>query len=286
MRYCNPRNNGFGWEYKGASNTLELHGLLKKFAMVRRLKEDVLKELPPKTRVVVPMDLDNRKEYVKEEAQLAQWLIDNKGEKKFKLKAVNAIEHLKQLVVVGKIKGCIEWIEDALEDGGKLIVFATHIKTLDMLEEHFKLVDKGGICVRIDGSVPQGNRMGIIDTFQNNPECRLFIGNIYAAGEGITLTAASRVAILETPWTPSLLDQAESRAHRIGQYDNVTCYYLIAHETIEEHIVSIIDEKLKVTTEVLDGLTPEGDQNILGELLKRYLDIEFKNGSNDDNGDS
>jgi hypothetical protein len=275
MRYCDPKHNGFGWEYKGASNTLELHKLLKKYAMIRRLKVDVLKQLPPKTRVVIPVDLANRKQYEKEEKELAQWLVDNQGEKRFKLKAVNALEHLKQLVVKGKMKTCIEWIEDTLEDGGKLIVFATHTKTLDDLQEHFKLVQDGGICVRIDGSTPQKDRIGIVDTFQTDDRCRLFIGNILAAGEGITLTASSRVAFLEMGWNPAAHRQAEDRAHRIGQYDNVTVYYLIAHNTLEEHIVGILDTKMKIVTEVLDGFTPEDSQSILADLLKEYLNIEL-----------
>ena len=267
-RYCSPKWNGFGWNYSGASNTQELHDLLKSTVMIRRLKKDVLPELPAKTRSFFPLQLTNQSEYSKADNDLIQFLRETKGNaaarKAIFAEALTRIEVLKQLAVKGKLEEAVSWITDFLEVQDKLVVFATHKFVIDTLVERFQ-----GISVKIDGSCTPIQRQQAVDSFQNDPKVQLFIGNIQAAGVGITLTASSNVAFLELPWTPGALVQAEDRCHRIGQKDNVTIYYLLATGTIEDTIAALLDKKRKTLDAVLDGIETD-QESLLTELIKQY----------------
>ena len=125
------------------------------------------------------------------------------------------------------------------------------------------------IAVKVDGSVPNEQRSINVERFQNDPKIRLFVGNVQAAGVGLTLTAASNVAFLELPWTPGELSQAEDRCHRIGQKDAVNVHYLLAEGTIEEKIARLIDKKRKVLDSVLDGKETE-QESLLTEIMNEY----------------
>jgi SNF2 family DNA or RNA helicase len=237
--------------------------------MIRRKKADVLKDLPTKVRSFVPMEIDNLKKYKVVEADFIEWVKREKGlaaaEKAENAEALAKISALKQLAAEGKMKQAIDWIKDHLDTNGKLVVFAVHKKTIDRLMN--ELADYNP--VKVDGSVSQENRQLAVDTFQNDPRCRVFIGNINAAGVGLTLTAASSVAFAEVAWSPGEHDQAEDRIHRIGQTaDSVNAYYLLAGGTIEETMARLIDSKRKVLDQVLDGIETNS-KNLLGELIER-----------------
>lgn len=268
QRYCGARHNGFGWDFSGASHTEELHQKLVQTVMLRRLKKDVLSNLPEKIYSYLPMELDNRKEYITAENNFIQWVKENRGEEAAQ-KASNAeafaqIEALKQLSIKGKMKQAIDWVKDFIEVDGKLVVFATHKSTIDSLMAEFK-----DIAVKIDGSVTGIDRDKAVQEFQNNNKIRLFIGNIKAAGVGISLTASSSVAFLELPWSPGDAEQASDRVHRIGQKDSVTVYYLLAQNSIEEKIAKMLDRKKKVLDSILDGKETE-QESLLSELIKSY----------------
>ncbi len=236
--------------------------------MIRRKKADVLTELPDKIRSFVPLEITNRNEYDYVEANFIDWLKDNisdsKAERAKRAEELVKVETLKQLAVKGKIKQVVEWIKDFLDSDGKLVVFAIHKETISALMEEFK-----NVAVKLDGSIPQNKRTEIAEQFQSDPNIRLFVGNIQAAGVAITLTAASSVAFVELPWTPGELSQAEDRCHRIGQKNAVNIYYLIAENTIEETIAKLLDTKRQVLDRVLDG-TETDEQNLFSELLKKY----------------
>lgn len=269
FKYCGAHHNGFAWNFNGASNTEELHALLTNTIMIRRKKEHVLSELPPKVRSIVPVDINTREEYEGAERDFLSWVAETRGMEAAK-KASNAevftkIEALKQIAVRGKLDNCIQWIKDFLEVEEKLVVFATHRLTIDALMEAFKIG-----TVRVDGTITGGARDEAVRRFQEERTTRLFVGNIKAAGVGITLTAASSVVFLELGWSPGEHHQAEDRIHRIGQTaQSINVYYLLATGTIEEKIAKLLDHKRRVVNRVLDG-TGVDDESLLGQLLKEY----------------
>ena len=271
MEYCAPKHNGWGWDFTGASNTKKLHEELVSSIMVRRRKDQVLQDLPEKVRTVIPMELDNRKEYYKAQNDFLSWLREEEGVeaaiKASRAQVLVQIERLKQLAAQGKIKGAVGWIKDFLDSDQKLVVFCVHKNIVDLLMKEFK-----GMVVKIDGSVPTDKRLQIVEQFQTDDKIRLFVGNIRAAGVGITLTAASNTCFLELGWTPGEHDQAEDRVHRIGQEaSSVNAWYLRADGTVENDIAHLIDKKREVIANVLDGHDVD-EKKILTELLYKMME--------------
>lgn len=245
-RYCAPRHNGFGWDFTGASNTRELHKKLVETIMLRRLKRNVLKDLPPKRRAMVPVPLTNMHEYNRILLETDKALNPELGT----TSAMAKIEALKQKAVEGKIDAVVEWATNLLTTGQKLVLFAVHVATIDTLMERLK----EWAPVRVSGNVSMKRRNEAVQRFQTDRGCRLFIGNIQAAGVGLTLTAASNVAFAELPWTPGELTQAEDRIHRIGQEgESITSWLLLADHTIDMDIASLLDRKAAILSNVLDG---------------------------------
>lgn len=251
-RYCAGIKTRFGWDFTGASNLAELHSILKKNVMIRRLKEDVLKELPSKARAVVPIEVD-LKAYRKIENEIWD---DNEI-------TLAKLTKLRQAAVSAKLKTCGDWIEQFLETGEKLIVFGHHHFVMGYLRERFFTKYK---FAEITGQT-KGSRQEQEDLFQNDPDCKLFLGS-KSAKELITLTAASNVAFVEFFDTPGEMAQAEDRAHRIGQLGSVNIWFLIAAGTIEEDHASLLDKKLQIVTNVLDGKDVQNDDLIV-ELLNK-----------------
>lgn len=247
--YCNAFYNGYGWDFSGASNIPQLAEELRGI-MIRRTKDQVLEELPDKTRSLIPIEISNRKEYNRVEDEFLKWVEEQKGKaaaaRASKVEQIAKIEYLKQVAAKGKLHEAINWILGFLHNDEKLVVFATHKEVIDTV---FKAFD--GTAVKIDGSTPVDKRQDIVEQFQTDPKIRLFVGNIQAAGVGLTLTAASNVAFLELGWTPALHDQAEDRCHRIGQKDAVNIYYLLAEETIDEKIAELLEAKREVVDAVM-----------------------------------
>lgn len=250
-RYCDPKHNGFGWEYKGLTNGDELYKKMTTI-MIRRLKGDVLKDLPAKQRQIIHMELDpaDLRNYKQASEEFRLWLASHLENG---IEAENQMEKLRQLAYIAKRNACIAWIEDVLESGNKLIVGTFHQKAIaDLL---WKFGDRG---VYIDGSTPLKARQVSVDRFQNDPECLLFVGQIQSAGVGLTLTAASTVAFVELPWSPADCEQMEDRAHRFGQKDSVNAYYLLAPDTIETDVTEMIDLKYRMQKKVSDGVDVPG----------------------------
>jgi len=270
-RYCGAYHDGYGWNVSGATNTAELHEKINNVLMLRRKKEDVLKDLSSKRRLVVPMDISNRNEYAAANNDLISWVADKFGkgraEKTAQAEALTRFNYLKQIAAEGKREMAVQWIKDSLYANDKLVLFAVHHTMIDYLQEELRNYNP----VVVDGRVSQENRQKAVDSFQNDPSCRLFIGNIKAAGVGLTLTAASNVVFLEFGWTPGEHDQAEDRIHRIGQEEQCNAWYLVAANTIEEEIAGILDEKREVLDAVLDGRDVE-EGSMLTELIRRALE--------------
>jgi len=125
------------------------------------------------------------------------------------------------------------------------------------------------VAVKLYGECSQKERNEAVERFQNDPNIKLFIGNIQAAGVGLTLTAASAVAFLELPWTPGELQQAEDRCHRIGQKNAVNIYYLLAENSVEYKLARLLDKKKKVLSAVIDGKLVE-EKSLISELIESY----------------
>lgn len=266
-RYCGAKHNGFGWNMDGATNISELHTKLQSI-MIRRKKKMVLPELPDKTYSHIPFEITNRREYNEAQTNFIAWVTKTQGkeaaERKSGAEVLTKMNDLKQLAVKGKMDEVVEWIKDFLDNSDeKLVVFAWHRATIDTIIEAFP-----GISVKVDGSV--SNKDKAIARFQENDDCRLFVGQIVSAGVGIELTAASHVAIVELPWKPGTLDQAIDRAHRIGQLKGVMVYYLLAQNTIEDRLADLIDVKRNVVSQVLDGIEVD-DSELIGELIKQMI---------------
>lgn len=253
---------------------LELHRKLINSVMIRRLKKDVLSELPDKVRGTVPIEVDHgsMQEYLAIEDEMDEIIRDffRQGydnyfdvppkERGAVLKKLNEMR-----VKSGEIKlpGIVEWIEDFLECDGKLVVFAHHRKIVEEIHRSFPC------SVAFYGGTDMNKREKAVEAFQNDPSVRLFVGNINAAGIGIDLTAASNVAFAELPWTPAHLVQAEDRCHRIGQKKSVNVFYLLASGTIDDRMMEILDKKQRIVDAVLDG---KGSNNttIMDELVGFY----------------
>jgi len=268
-RYCAAHQTRFGMDVSGASHKEELHSILTKSIMIRRKKADVLPELPDKVRSFVPLSLSNEQEYHIAEADFITFLRHTKGEGAA-IKALNAellvqTNTLRQLTARGKLPQAIEWIADFIESEEKLVVFATHKFVIDAIMSKF-----GRRAVKLDGSITGNLRMEVVDSFQNDSKVRLFVGNIKAAGIGITLTAASNVAFLELPWTPGEMVQAEDRCHRIGQKESVNIHYLLAKDTFDERLALILDRKIKILDAILDGKPHEAITISIMDLLTAY----------------
>lgn len=266
-RYCGAKFNGFFWDYSGHENEEELHKLLTGSVMIRRLKKNVLNELPNKVRALIPLDLKNTEHYKRAENDFIDYLYQIKGkdaaERAKRAETLTKIETLKQIAVQEKLDQMINWIEDFIENGEKIVLFATHTSVINQIAEKF-----GSIAVKFDGSLNEKEKEKARISFQTDPNIKIFIGQIKAAGESIDLTAATNVAFLELPWTPGSLDQAEDRCHRMGQKGSVNVYYLVASESIEEKIADLLDEKRKILVKILDG--EKVTDSLIKDLIKLY----------------
>lgn len=271
-KYCGVDNNGFGVKVGSGKNLDQLQRTLRETIMIRRLKADVLKELPPKTRSIVLMDASaypeillrergevSELEELEIESELAKMDDDATFEEKAKalthkrdsrMKVIATLRHDTALAKVTKL-GLADIIAEEARELGKLIVFAHHKDVLDVLEQAFKPHE----VVRIDGDVEPNLRQGIVDRFQKDPGTICFLGSIRACGEGITLTASSNVFFVEEDWTPGRMCQAEDRAHRIGQRDSVNVRHYVVNGSLDARMVQTIIRKLEIIDKAMDRST-------------------------------
>ena len=236
-RYCDPQPTPMGINWSGTSNTKELHWILS-CLMVRRLKRDVLSQLPKKRRQKIQINTDQK--IIEELKKTRKYVLGRKG----------TLECY-TLTSKAKINGVKEYIKDIIEANEKFIVFAYHHEMLNSLEELCK--NKNINYIRIDGNTKQETRYEYVKNFQQNENYRVAILSIIAASTGITLTAAHMVIFAELTWTPSIMIQAEDRVHRIGQKsDFVDIKYLYGPETLDDFILDKLQKKLTIVSTTLD----------------------------------
>lgn len=272
MTHCRPRKTPWGWEFKGATKLKKLHRDLTSAMMIRRLKKDVLDQLPVKQRNIVLFDIEKRKEYEQAKDDFLGWMSEHNPSRLSKAeKAQRLVQmgYLKRLVGQLKMKSVLSWIDAFLHGcDGKLVAFAIHKKAIAAILERYPK-----LSVVVDGSVTGRDRQIAVDRFQKDKRIRLFVGNIKAAGVGISLTAAKTSCFVEMDWVPGNHTQAEDRIHRIGQEKETTCHYLIAKDTIEAHLVEIIQKKQEVISKILNGKKDQ-DVDIFDELTKKMMEEE------------
>jgi SWI/SNF-related matrix-associated actin-dependent regulator 1 of chromatin subfamily A len=265
-RYCGGTNE--------ASNLRELNYMLNLHCFYRRDKQDVLKDLPAKMRQVVSCDITTRKEYAVAEANLVKYLMDYKNasdeqiERSLRGEIMVTIGILKNISARGKLNDVFEFVDDILESGEKLVIFAHLKEVISAIKKQYPQ------AVTITGDDNQAHRQFAIDSFQQNPDTKLIICSIKAAGVGLTLTAASRVSFVELPWTAADCDQCEDRCHRIGQKDSVTASYFLGQDTIDEKIYQIIQRKRDIASTITGSQEQieEDFVNLVADLFNQPIE--------------
>jgi SNF2 family DNA or RNA helicase len=270
----------FGRRFKGADAHVRLHWHLRSRCFVRRLKADVLPQLPPKTRTVVPVELDNEPEYRLAETDVIAWLrsrpldlseLDAKVAAALRAERLVRLNALKLLAARGKLHAALAWIHDFCSSGERLVVFARH------REVQRAVIDRFPHALHILGADSHAARDASLSAFQSEDtsENQLIVCSLEVAGQGLTLTQASNVAFLELDWTPAKHDQAEDRCHRIGQQDAVNAWYLLAAGTIDETMATLLERKRAVIGAVTDG-REEGDEGIVDALARELAGEPYR----------
>jgi SWI/SNF-related matrix-associated actin-dependent regulator 1 of chromatin subfamily A len=259
----------FGERFRGPDAHRRLHWHLRARCFVRRLKADVLPQLPAKTRAVVPVALDNEPEYRLAEEDVIAWLhsqpldlheLDARVAGALRAERLVRLNALKLLAARGKLSGALHWIHDFLSSGEALVVFARHREIQRAVLERFPT------AMHVLGEDTRRARDQAVQEFQAGEGGQLIVCSIEVAGQGITLTRASNVAFLELDWTPAKHDQAEDRCHRIGQQDAVNATYLLAADTIDETIATLLERKRAVIGAVTDG-REEDERGVVDALV-------------------
>ncbi|KAF5302073.1 hypothetical protein FQR65_LT08623 [Abscondita terminalis] len=240
-RYCDGQTTSFGWNANGKSNLQELEIILAKKFMIRRTKRDVLKNIPNKEQHIVELDVKLNQFSDEDRKYLDDLSIKYNSQKKATDKHAALLTFFSETGRI-KIPSVCSFILQALGFSQKCIIFAHHKKMLNAIEEVF------------------GSTKKIVDEFQLNDNCMCAILSITAANAGITLTAAKLVIFAELHWNPSILSQAESRAHRIGQDEKVIVKYLVAPGTADDSIWRILQDKQKILKEA--GLFQDSFENL------------------------
>jgi SWI/SNF-related matrix-associated actin-dependent regulator 1 of chromatin subfamily A len=283
-RYCAGYEGRHGWDVSGASNLGELQTLLRQHLMVRRLKADVLTELPAKRRQVIELPVDaeaeqviaaeratfERQEAAKAALEDARDRAEAEGDQagyeaavaglaagaRIAFEEMSAMRHASALAALPQVLAAIA----DLREGGvkKLLVFAHHQDVVAAIAGAYP-----GESVQITGETPKDARQGIVQRFQEDPLCWLFVGNIQAAGTGLTLTAASHVVFAELSWVPGDITQAEDRVHRIGQRESVLIQHLVLAGSVSATMAKRLVSKQNVIDKALDREVIEDDRPIV-----------------------
>ena len=300
-RYCDPKVQFYGTDYSGTSNLRELNYILDNF-MIRRLKKEVLSQLPEKIRQKIEVTIDpqiakqiefliskNKKsfqktmeKYINEIEYKDENTVDNNSNP---IQNVNndinestATLYQKAYALTGqaKIEGIISYINYLVSEDQSFLLFAHHMIVLDKLEERIKDLKKEYKTlkyIRIDGKTNPKERTDLVQIFQNTENYKIALLSITACAVGLTLTKASIVVFAELFFTPAIMIQAEDRVHRIGQKNNVQVKYLVGNKTLDDEIFDALNQKITIVTEALDNCKKDME---VGKYLK-LKDEMYKN---------
>ena len=280
-RYCAAFEGRHGWDVSGASHLDELQEILRSTIMIRRLKKDVLTELPPKTRQVIELPAGSVQVLVDEENQAFEEFEEELEDLRANVELAKAsesvedymqavdrlrdaanvaftqISKMRHRIAVAKVPVIIEHVTEALESQDKVFVLTHHLDVANALAEALKEFNP----VMHNGDVSLLQRQANIDRFQTDPTCRILLGAI-ATAVGYTATAASLCIAGELDWTPGRMSQAEDRLHRIGQRDNVLVQHIVLDGSLDARMAKTLVAKQEVIDQALDR-QPEADEPIV-----------------------
>ena len=273
VRYGAGYKDNFGWNYDGASNLEELFTRVSPY-FLRRLKKDVLKELPPKTYLEIPIELDDKEyaEYQRLEKEVIKEIVNGKEIEK-KESYLAKIHKLKLFTGRIKAKKAKEMIEDIIESGEKVVVVSDYIEIAKEIYNEFK-----EIAVLHTGTMLDADKQLSVDRFQEDDNIKVFSGMIIASGVGNTLTTASKLFKLGFSWSNSDEEQVEDRIHRVGATaENIEIIRFICQDTIDEDIAELLEDKAYVVTKTLDNKEYKKESRIVDESIFKNLIEKLKN---------
>jgi SWI/SNF-related matrix-associated actin-dependent regulator 1 of chromatin subfamily A len=262
IRYCEGYQFRAGnrkiWNVNGASNLEELRDRTSG-QILRRLKDEVL-DLPDK--IITPIYLKTTsKEYKDLMGEYYEWLDKEEGSSSLTVQ-FSKLMQIRKLIANEKVKETIEFAQNIIDQDKKVIIFTNFTETLQMIHNHF-----GKQSVYLDGSCNKTQRQYAVDQFQENDKIKVFIGNLKAAGVGLTLTKAEAVIMNDLSFVPAEHAQAEDRAYRYGQKNNVLIYYPLFINTIEGAIYDILNNKKKIIGTVMGDISSDPGDTV-EEILK------------------
>lgn len=244
MRFCNARRDQFGrWDYSGHSNLEELNRILRGYVMLRREKENVLKQLKGKTINIVQFDMDATVEkldaYIRPFAEeIVKRAQHGAG--------LDGVATHRRLIAEKKAPIVAEYVRLILSSTEKVVVFAYHTEVIAQLRA---LLREFGVAV-VTGGMTAKQKSDQVDAFVHG-KSRVFLGNIIAAGVGIDLVNASRMIFAEADWVPGNNDQAVDRCNRMGQKNLVVVDFLVYKDSVDEYILKTNFKKRKVVDATL-----------------------------------
>ena len=258
-------------DYGEDGNLEALSRMLYENCMIRREKAKVLTQLPDKTRTDLYVEISNREEYLLAQYDLAEYLrqykecTDFEIRRKMRMEALVKFMALRSIAAKGKVKQAIDFVRVFLASGKPLILFCSLHEIVDEICKEFP------DAVTVTGRDSASAKQAAVDAFQSGA-AKLIVCSIKAAGVGLTLTASSNVAFIELPWTYADCCQCEDRAHRIGQKDNVTCYYLLGQDTIDSTLYGLIYKKKSIAGQIMasDDDIPQSEA-YFDELITAFM---------------
>ncbi len=311
-RYCDPKCLRFGLiDWSGSSNSRELNSILNKL-MIRRLKKDVLNQLPPKKRQKIEISTDSKiikqlKIVMEKSSKKFEKLLgtqveldklginiddlktekekdeENKSKEKDKEEdsILNRFSKAYSMTGQAKLPGVKDYVNYLVDNSCKFLIFAHHCEVLDAIEE--VIINDKISYIRIDGKVAVEKRQDLVNKFQTDDDCLVAILSITACATGLTLTKASTVVFAELHFTPSIMIQAEDRAHRIGQESGcVNIHYLFGSDTLDVLLFRKLNEKQNIVSTTLDNKSKDLNVTKIKEQVGDFINMNGKQVSVDD----
>lgn len=276
QRYCDAHNNGWGWDYTGSSNSGELHERTRDFC-IRRLKSEVLTELPDKQRTLHTVK-PSKRELTDYNALHASWIDEwNHHQEAYTMPkgfVLNMLTDLRHECGKMKAASAVDYITEYINITGKsIVVFAHHKDVLKKIHTGLASLKENVPRVAvIAGGVTAEARQQRVQAFQAG-QVDVMLCSTVAAKEGITLTKADTVLFVEREWVPAWEEQAEDRVYRIGQdSDSVQAVYLTVAGTIDEKFNAVVEAKRAVVKAVLDGGELDERVGIANALIEAMID--------------